>query len=392
LEPKQRIWAAVAFAPVIFSPPVMFFLMEFRPDAVANAFLFVGLAVIALRDQKTFWIMALSGFCIGTAVLVNTKYILFPFILGTLAFAFYGWRSASFRRAALAVVAGFAASLLVAYFLLTLTGASLSDAWRMVVTYNSMSKATITLQTGLASMLVTKDLIWTAYGLAGLGGCIIFWIRRRQIPDVFSIAILIFLIVDLLTVARPWKQYTASWLLLCGWYPAYVIPILLARWRHPGQLVFGTIFSASAIISLVYLGDIEPNYAGISRDDQNRTADWILQNVPTNGYVVSSYHLHPVFRQDTFFKTVFDVTGNGDGLEEIMPKISSPTYAEHFQESGYWKDLQNRPPSILIPQEFSPIQHSVITNYAVQNNDAFEEIKFTNSKIFILHRKSNASQ
>ncbi len=81
--PRSRwIWTAACFAPVVFSRDALHFLMEFRPDALANALLFGALAWLGPRGERRISAAFACGLLIGAAMLINTKYLLFPVILG----------------------------------------------------------------------------------------------------------------------------------------------------------------------------------------------------------------------------------------------------------------------------------------------------------------------
>jgi hypothetical protein len=62
--------------------------------------------------------------------------------------------------------------------------------------------------------------------------------------------------------------------------------------------------------------------------------EWICQRVRPGGFVVSSYYLHPVFRRDTFFKTVVDIAPNvDDQLEKFMPRLAPPPLTPNTSSS-----------------------------------------------------------
>ena len=391
LETRQRIWAAVGFGLVVFSPGVMNFLMEFRPDAIANALLFATLACISLRDSRTFLTGFVSGLCLGAAILINTKYILFPFVLGAVALLAH---ARQFRRLwpfAVGIGLGFGAAMLCGLLLLQGIGASLEDAWRMVVTYNELAQRNSPFGFGLARTLIIAYPWWLAYSLAGLIGCVVLFRRQRRPPDCFTVAVFIFLAVDSLTTARPWKQYVASWLILAACFPARSLPLLLARLRPQLQAAVAIGLPILLVVGFVRAGNVDPNGNEIDRQTQDRAMAWLLQHVPPDGFVVSSFNLHPVFRRDTFFKTVFDYTSqSGDGLEQIMPQLTTAPYSEHFQQSGYEKELELRPPAVIVHQQYTDAQIRALVAYLARHPDTYEQTMIPGTRVGVLEQKTKA--
>jgi len=388
LQPKERFWGGASFGLVVFSPLVMHFLMEFRPDAIANALLFSTLACIILRDSRTFVMALVSGFFIGAAVLINTKFILLPFMLGTVALVVHTRQIRQLWPFVMGICLGFGFAILCGYLLLNGIGASASDAWRMVVTYNAMVQKNNALGYGLVRTLLTSYPVLLIYSVAGLIGCVVLFLRQRRLPDFFTVTIFIFLAMNLLTTARPWKQYVASWLLLAACFPARSLPLLLARLRPQIQAAVASGFAILMIVGFARVGDVDPDGGGIDRQTQNRAIEWMLQRVPPDGFVVSGFYLHPVFRRDTFFKTVFDIAGNGDGLEQFMPQLATAPYSEHFQQSGYEKELELRPPSVIVPQRYTPAQMQALNAYLIRHPGAYEQINIPDTSIFVLQQKS----
>ena len=65
LRPAQRIWAAACFGLIVFSPTAVQFLIEFRPDALANALLFAAMLWVRLRGTKRLADGLLAGLMMG---------------------------------------------------------------------------------------------------------------------------------------------------------------------------------------------------------------------------------------------------------------------------------------------------------------------------------------
>jgi hypothetical protein len=385
-EPKQMVWAATFFGLVVFSPLAMHYLIEFRPDPLANVLLFSALAWLRLRGLTNTPTAFVSGFCIGVAVLVNTKCALFPFVLGVVALVLHFrkvWRIWPF---VLAICFGFAAALLCGILLSAHMSIPLDDAWRMVVSYNVAVEKARPFGFGLADSLM-KNPLWLAYVLVGLIGCAGLFLRHRERPGLLAIAIFLFLLVNAATTTRPWKQYVVSWLLLAAYFPARSLSVFAARLSLKGQVVAALCVLAMVSFGFVRCGVADPNGAESDRATQNRVIDWIIQRVPSDGFVVASFPLHPVFRRDTFFKVVFDLTQHGgDGLERFMPQLVPDPYGEHFRESGYKKELDARPPAVMMIQGFYTLdQAHALDAYVSRDPNSYilQEIPGTSVRVVI---------
>ena len=387
-QPKERIWTVVCIGVVAFYPLSMDYLIEFRPDPFANALLFSTLAWLRLRNSRSVPTALIGGFCIGVAFLVNTKYIPFIFLLGPVALAMNVGQLRRILPFALAIGLGFSMAFLVGALLLVSIGASLDDAWRMVVIYNGMAENARPFGFGMLGMLLENP-VWFAYGLAGLVGCTILFLHQRRSPGPLIVTMGIFLVTDLFMTTKPYKQYAVSWLLLAACLQARLLPPFIARLRLPIQAVL-----ALGVLAIVGIGfaqtEIEgPDDSGMDRATQDRVMRWFSQNVPPDGFVVSGFYVHPVFWRDSFFKTVYDTApGYGDGLEEFIPRLTTVPFAEHFQPAGYEKDLELRPPAAIVlnndlNKENTRDQVQALNAYLDRHADVYEEYTIPGTPISV---------
>lgn len=385
----RRLWAAACFAPVLLHPATVHFLIEFRPDALANAMLFVSLAWLAPAGRR--WPVAafLCGLLAGAAVLVNTKYVLFPFILGPVALIA---RVRGLRQAWPAVLAsglGFAAAFACGYFQLRRMGIVPGDAWHMVMTYNAAAEKARTFGFGLAHSVAQLPFL-LAYILCGLAACgYLFW-RERRPPGAMAVAILIFLVFSVATNTRPWKQYAMSWYLLAAWFPARALPEFLAPLNAWKQAAVASVMAVMLLAELTHIQTEDPNGStGITRYVQDSVIEYVCKEVPRDGFVVAGFPLHPVFRRDTFFKVVIDMTADGgDGMEQIMPQLTVPPYSEHFQPAGYEKELELHPPSLVVmPPLCTAAQTDALKAYLLQHRDDYESLPIFDTGLTALERK-----
>jgi len=393
LPARQRIWSAACFALVVFSPLSLHFLMEFRPDALANALLFPALLWLVMDGTKRAWVALVCGFCIGAAILINTKYIFFPFILAAAALALNIPRVLRAWPFILSLCTGFAAALLCGFCLLNHMQIEFGEAWRMVISYNSAAEKAHTFGYGLAWAVAQRPVL-LAYCVAGLIGCGVLFFRRREFPGFFAIAIFLFLTINLATSTRPWKQYAVSWFLLAAWFPARSLPSLLARLNTQAQIVAALCIVGAMVAGLAGMPLKDPSGAGdIVRASQDRLIDVTPQLVAPDGFVAAGFPMHPVFRRDSFFKVVIDMTtGDADGLERFMPELDPGPYSEHFTQRGYEKELALRPPSMIVVRSlFTEAQTRALNVFLKSNVDSYEYRDIPDSNVTVLVR-TNAGQ
>ncbi len=390
--PGQRLWAAACLSLVVFSQPAMHFLIEFRPDALANALLFGGLVLLRCHAARSKPVAYAGGLSIGAALLVNTKYALFPLLLAGVALAMHGRNVPRIWSWALAICVGFGAALLGGILMLTSMKIPLDRAWEMTVLYNAAAQKAQAFQFGLAHVLLRHPLL-LAYVLAGLAACAVLSILQRQLPGVLTVAIALFLALALATTAKPWKQYLASWLLLAAWFPARYLPQLGARCGRSVQLALALCVLGVTATELALTGKTDPNeVGGINRADQDRRIEWLLQHVPPDGFVVATLDLHPIFRRDTFFKVVSDIMpGKQDGLEQWMPALAPGPYGEQFRRAGYDAELRRRPPSlIMLRGQYSEAQIQAVIDYLNQSHNSYEERVIPDTTILLALRTNGS--
>jgi hypothetical protein len=389
LHPRERIWAIACFGLVVFTPLTMHFLIEFRPDAIANALLFSILACLRLRGLGGIPTAALSGLGIGAALLINTKYELFPFVLGIVALVIYVRQLKQIWPLALALALGFVMAVLGGMLVMKGIGVSLDDAWRMVVTYNAMVEKTHAFGFGLAHTLINSP-AWLAFDLVGLIGCVALFRRQRRSPELFISAIFIFLMISLFTTTRPWKQYAVSWLLLAAALPARTLPLLITRLRPRMQVVVAFCVLMVIAVGLARTGRVDPNGGGIDRQTQDAAIQWILRHVPADDFVVASLDLHPVFRRDTFFKVVADQMADGrDGLEQFMPYLVGPSRAGCFQESGCEQELETHPPALFVTQgKYTSAQVQAMNTWLASPTNIYVQSTIPGTPVVVLERSA----
>jgi hypothetical protein len=379
LPVRQRIWALVCFAMAVFSPVAMNFLIDFRPDPVANALLFSILAWVWLKKPQGFAAGLACGSCVGAALLINTKFVLFPFLLGAVAFAasIPHWRKV--WPFALSALLGCSAAVACGAALLLWMNIPIQDAWRMVASYNSLVEKNRTYGFGLAQALGEHPLL-LGFCVFGMVAYVSQLLSERRRPELLAIAIMIYLVIGL-SATRPWRQYVVSWMFLAVFFATRSLSPLVDRLSVKAQVLVAFGFLGVVAIGAVRQG-VDPYQVGITRGAQDRLIEWTTEHVPREGYVVAGFAMHPVFRRDTFFKMVYDATSSGDGIERYLPQLLPSSYRERFGQSGYEKQLETRPPSLTVfGPTFTKPQMRALDAFFSRQGDAYYQMNIPGTSI-----------
>jgi hypothetical protein len=266
-------------------------------------------------------------------------------------------------------------------------GISPGNAWRMVVTYNVLVEQSHTFGHGLVHTLIRYP-VWLGYGVVGGIACLTLFLRQRRTPELFISTIFIFLILDLFTATRPWKQYAVSWLLLAAVLPARSLPLLLVRLRPPVQAAVAITTLAIVVVAMARIATKDPDAPGLDRQSQDELIRWASREVSPDGFVVADLTLHPVFRRDTFYKVVFDLTSEGsDGLERFLPGLVAPATAEFLKTSGYAKELDAHPPAMIVPQGmYTDVQVQVLNAWVAGTTNVYEPVVIPGTEVTVLKR------
>ena len=148
----------------------------------------------------------------------------------------------------------------------------------------------------------------------------------------------------------------------------------------------------NVVIASVFLpglfrsGKTDPNRNNFDQATQANVMNWVLKRVPPDESVVAGFQLHPVFRRDTFYKTVVDLSNTGDRLEELMPRVVSDSLAKHFQPSGY-EELEARPPAIIFIQgTYTPMQNEAVNVFPSRHPNSYAQMTVPFTGIMVLER------
>ncbi len=118
---------------------------------------------------------------------------------------------------------------------------------------------------------------------------------------------------------------------------------------------------------------------------------YMLKLVPPDGHVLSSFVVHPVFRRDTFFKTVSDVLRDGtDGIESYMRQAAPPPQNERFTVPGYEQDLETRPPDLIVQDAYyTTDQKKALDQFFARHASEYAMGTVPGTQLKIVARKSD---
>ena len=351
-DPAARVAALGALALMALLPPVLPFLVEFRPDSLSNPLLAGGLWL--LRGRPPARRAATGGFLAVAAMLINTKFLLLPPVLAATAV----WR-ADDRRAAWAR-AGWAAgggclTLFLAAGLLKVHGIDPRAAWQSAVAYNAALERLHTFGAGLWRALREQPLP-LAYALVGAAGLAWRTVRRGERAGAFEAGVGFFLLLQAALATKPWLQYTASWFLLAAVLPAALTVRAGSEWprwwRAPAAVLLvllalrGMTAPAAGQDPAIRLAD--GSRFTPTRAIQDRAFRFLLERVAPDGRLVAAFPWHPLCRSNTFYKIISDFDGRGqDGLEWAARRLPGFPGADRMTPEGYRAELEEQPPAVV---------------------------------------------
>ena len=288
MERSQRVWAAVCLGIVAFSPPANGFLVEFRPDALANALVFGSLLWLWRRAEDAWLAGAAGGFCLGMGMLINTKLLLFPAFLGAVLLLGNLRRLEQVWKFSLAIAGGVGVALAAGVLGLATLRIPLDEAWRMVVSYNATAATNGGLASGLVRALAERPL---GLGYIVAGAAVGSWcaFRKREFPKLPLIGVGLFLVADAITTTRPWKQYVSSWFILAAWLPAVIVPQLIVASSKTIQTALALCACLAAVCVFWQSADLDAKGNGVPRGVQDHLVDFACQRVPAEAFVFASF-------------------------------------------------------------------------------------------------------
>lgn len=332
----------LAFAPVLVSPAVLPFLLEFRPDSFANALFFAALLGLRAPGPVPRRVLAGCGFGLTLALLIIPKNVL---LLPLLALtegvgARRPWRA--WYRVVAWSGAGVLAALAAGALALSAYQIPIGDVYQMAVRYHLAAGPSHVAGPPLWQAITSYPslAVYTLAGLLAWAGLVLCG-KARVSP--YLAALLVFLAVELVFTRKPYLQYSASWFLLATSFAAASAAALRLETRRAARNGLLASALALAVFSLRDLA-LEQRVRRL----QLEVMSYILRQVPAGDYVqVDDLWFHPVFRRDTFWRTGMDIDGAGDAYARVAARL------RHFPRHGQFsavemrQDLDRHPPALV---------------------------------------------
>jgi hypothetical protein len=333
-------WLGVAF--VAFHPRVLDFLVEFRIDGWGYAL--AGWSIVGiLRRGGGVWAFAAFGVGSGIATLLFCpKLALLPPLI--VAFELIrlrpGLRTALAWGAAYLVGVG-AAGLGFALFL-ALNGITLERTYWLLFRYHTLSNAHSGYRHGLLRQLVAAPLLLGAI-LLGVVAWALTVVKRRSFEDAYHPALALWLVVQALLVAYPYKQYYAPWFLFASAFVVILGRSLDALWRPLGSAaaLVGAGATALAVLGIAHVWQ----HYGPARS-QCVMLRALNQLAGRDDRVVAPPDVHPIVRRDVFFLWFNTSDPRGYDSERILAGLAP--YRREVSPEQNQAALRAHPPAFVV--------------------------------------------
>jgi hypothetical protein len=340
--PAARHWAYIAVAIVAFQPAILEFLVEFRIDGWGYALAVWSIYRYRRRERgayRGFELIVLTGIA---SLLFCPKLALLPPLVIIFDALFERGSVRVVVRSGVACLLG--ASVAIALFALYLAwhGIGLGRTFQSVVSYNAISNSNMGVRYGLLRSIITQK----ALSLAIVGGVMSAVARRwrvRSLPDGYESALAVWLVLQALLVAYPYKQYYAPWFLFASGLLAYLyrdVAILLGSVRILVLLTVCGLTVAADLRTAERWSDL-----AIAQKDQ-ALFKWMNLVTRPGDRVVASSPLHPIDRFDSFFIWFNTLDRRGFDSERILGQM--PSYRNSITSERFREELEKHPPALVV--------------------------------------------
>jgi len=339
---SSRLRALLALAFVAFQPTILEYLVEFRIDGwgyALSAWSIYRFRRLPRGIYRNFELGVLTGI---SSLLLCPKLALLPPLIIVFE-QIVAWESVrSAVRAGVAYIAGVgvAAGLFALY--LTWHGIDFDRAFQMLVRYNAVSNANLGDHHGLLqSVIRNRTLFWAV--LAGVIGWAVDHIGHRSRPDAYEAALAVWLAVQPLLVAYPYKQYYAPWFLFASGFLVYLCRVFSDLMGRTRVAVF---FAVCAMTTVADFRTAQRwSHVGEAKTYQ-LLIRWMNSVTRPEDRVVASPPLHPIDRYDTFFLWFNTFDAHGFDSERILAQL--PAYQQRVTTARFREELEDHPPALVV--------------------------------------------
>jgi hypothetical protein len=374
VRPEVRVpWLVLGVALVGFQSIIIDYALEFRPDGWATALLFFGfwlyLRAPPLRAARRCAVFALLS---GIAVLLSAKFLVLPAVFVVLDMVRRVHRRDEALNALLGYTVGGSMALLLAIAVLRSAGIDPVLAYDMAILYQWNFVAHGGFQHGLLASLIQQPQVLFVVGAGVLAWCAHLSALRLR-PTTYESAVLLFLVVQLVLVDRPYKQYYAPWFLLASCFVPFLGVYAERKFPKIAAWGFVVLFLLSGWVAATAL------YV-FSRSDQAQQLvefyEAMLKVSGTEDSIVAYPPLHPVVRHDAFYAWNRTTSPIGYGTESVMRSLQMPGYSERFEPSYYRRQLELKAPALVVSPRngdwgYDNGQWTALQDYLTSHREAY---------------------
>jgi hypothetical protein len=353
---RYQAWLAIAL--VVFHPSVLQFLIEFRVDGWGYAI--AVWSIVRLARSRRAWRYLEFGLTTGIATLLFCPKLT---VLSPLVIIFEVVKLRNMRdilRVIGTYGAGVVAACVAFWMYLMANGVSLERTYAFLARYHVLANAHSGFGFGLFRSAVAVPILGIPLLVSALVW-LIARVRTRSFPDIFTGAVAVWLVISLISVSYPYKQYAAAWFL----FASALLPYLAdAVNRLPRALVAG-MFGSLCILSMFTSVAQARSWAAAPAAQQQAAIMKIMAEAsdPTDR-VVATPPCHPINRRDVSFVWFNTVDPAGYGTEGIL--ASSEQLRGFVSDVRYREELNASPPAFIVVQFwdlYPPRQRSVLEGF-----------------------------
>jgi hypothetical protein len=340
--PSARHWAFIAVAVIAFQPAILQFLVEFRIDGWGYALAVWSIYRYRRLGRGTyrgFELIVLTG--IASFLLCPKLALLPPLVIGF--DAVLGWDSVrSGVRSAMAYLVGTIVAIGLFAVYLTWHGIEFGRTFQSVVSYNAISNANLGLRYGLLRSIIAQKALSLAIA-GGVISAVAYGCRVRSLPDGYDSALAVWLVLQALLVAYPYKQYYAPWFLFASGFLVYLGRDMANLLRIARVMVLLTVCGMTVVADW----KLAERWSDLTLAQKDQSLiKWMNRVTRPGDRVVAAPPLHPIDRFDSFFVWFNTLDRSGFDSERILEQL--PVYKKSVTLERFREELEDHPPALVV--------------------------------------------
>jgi hypothetical protein len=338
----RRRWAWLGVACVSFHPRVLDYLLEFRIDGWGYALVAWSLFGFLRRPEKAAHFMIFGVMSGAATLLFCPKAALLPplVVLGSVLQS----RPGLFRGVCRAAAYGIGVFIAGVGFVLFLQagGIALERTYLLLFRYHTLSNAHSAYRNGLL-----REIAAAPFLLVPILFGVVAWVadrrRRRSIGDAYLPAVGVWLLIQALLVAYPYKQYYAPWFLFGSAFAIVLGDRLDTLWRPLGEVAFVTA-CLGTVIGCQGIAQLWMRYNPAKAECTAIRIMNVLAGVRDR--VVAPPPHHPILRHDSLFLWFNTSDPQGYDSERILEELGP--YRREVAPEAYRAALESEPPAFVV--------------------------------------------